>query len=174
MHRWLAALFGVVAAGCAHYGFGTEARGEDNSTDESPQVAVWTVQTPAHWSLDGSRLTRQLVDALRTQGTPASWRRDDAQADTHRATLRCRLHMPPFEAMDRWASVDATVRCQLSRPDAGIRTVEGRGSASLATTGPSIPGALDISAETAAQRAVDIVALRVTRNLNPPSRESRH
>ena len=35
-------------------------------------------------------------------------------------------------------------------------------------------GNVDISAETAAQRAVDIVALRISRALNQPSRESRH
>jgi hypothetical protein len=174
MDRWLAALLVVVATGCSHYGFGTEAERGDTSADETPPVAVWTMQTSAHWSIDASRLTRQLVSALRTQGTPASWRRGGAGDDSVRATLKCRLHMPPFEAMGRWTSVGATVRCQLSRPDAGLRAVEGRGSASLATTGPSMPGSLDISAETAAQRALDIVALRISRALNQPSREPRH
>jgi hypothetical protein len=162
--RWRRVLVvvAILATGCAHYGFANET---SESNGES-SVEVWTVQTPAHWAVDAARVTTRLVQALETRGTPARWRRGRQDSEAARATLKCRLQLPPFEGHGSWTSVDASILCQLRKPDATHRSLRGRGSASLATTGPSVQGAVTITAETAALRATDAVALRVSRTLN--------
>ena len=162
--RWRRVLVvaAVLATGCAHYGFAKET----SESDGRSSVAVWTVQTPAHWAVDAARVTTRLVQALETQGTPARWRRGRQDGDTARATLKCRLQLPPFEGHGSWTSVDASIVCQLRESDDTHRSLRGRGSASLATTGSSGQAAVTTGAETAALRATDAVALRVSRTLN--------
>ncbi len=102
-----------ILSGCQHYGLAGRPSGESNGTDEPPTITVSTVATPAHWSINGPRLTRELVEALKQRGLEARW--DGSTSGI--ASLRCSASTPPVHSYRGHVVAEARMTCQLRLPE---------------------------------------------------------
>lgn len=105
--------------GCAHYGLG--ASRENSRANDG--VTVATVAVPAEFGVDGARLTRELVDALRARGiSGAVWGRDDLDS----ADVRCVVDGPDTTSFEGDHRSRLEARCEVAVPE-GIRRVHAVG-----------------------------------------------
>lgn len=158
----------LLAVGCAHYRLG--AAPPDDGTAPMPAVSVSTVGVPADWGVDGPRLTRELVEGLRTRGLrDVAWR-DGGDRDV---SVTCAVDGSQPEAFGSHFRARVVAKCRVVTPD-GTSTIrsDGEQTTAGATGGADLSGGRQTALEYAASDALSSAAARIARRLQSPSPDS--
>jgi len=157
----------LFAVGCGQYRLG--AGTPEASGNPSPAVSVSTVGVPADWGIDGPRLTRQLVEGLRTRGlSDVTWR---AGGDGE-ISVECAVDGSQPDAFRRHFRARVVAECRVLTPH-GTSTVHSEGEQTTvgASGGAALPGGRQTALEYAASDALSSAAAQIARTLQSPSAE---